>query len=171
MSDQCRTRFAPSPTGHLHVGGARTAIFCWAFAKANSGTFLLRIEDTDQKRSSDSATQGFFDDLNWLGIGWDEGPEFGDYGGGDSGPYSQSQRLALYKDQLKKLIDSGAAYYAFETQDELEEARKLAKQEKRAYRYNRASLNLDDETSFDRLAQENLPTRISFAISRAFLKS
>jgi glutamyl/glutaminyl-tRNA synthetase len=146
MSDQCRTRFAPSPTGHLHVGGARTAIFCWAFAKANSGTFLLRIEDTDQKRSSDSATQGFFDDLNWLGIGWDEGPEFGDCGGGDSGPYSQSQRLALYKDHLKKLIDSGGAYYAFETQDELGEDRKLAKQEKRAYRYNRASLNLDDET-------------------------
>ena len=146
MSDQCRTRFAPSPTGHLHVGGARTAIFCWAFAKASGGLFLLRIEDTDQKRSSDSATQGFFDDLKWLGIGWDEGPEFGDYGGGDTGPYSQSQRLALYKEQLKKLIDSGAAYYAFETQDELEEARKLAKQEKRAYRYNRASLKLDDET-------------------------
>jgi glutamyl-tRNA synthetase len=112
------------------VGGARTAIFCWAFAKANSGTFLLRIEDTDQKRSSDSATQGFFDDLNWLGIGWDEGPEFGDYGGGDSGPYSQSQRLALYKDHLKKLIDSGGAYYAFETQDELGEDRKLAKKRK-----------------------------------------
>ena len=129
MSDQCRTRFAPSPTGHLHVGGARTAIFCWAFAKASGGSFLLRIEDTDQKRSSDSATQGFFDDLKWLGIGWDEGPEFGDYGGGDSGPYSQSQRLALYKEQLQKLIDSGAAYYAFETQNELDEDRKLAKQE------------------------------------------
>ena len=146
MSDLCRTRFAPSPTGQLHVGGARTAIFCWAFAKANGGSFLLRIEDTDQKRSSDIATQGFFDDLKWLGIGWDEGPESGDYGGGDTGPYSQSQRLGLYKEQLQKLIDSGAAYYAFETQDELDEDRKLAKQEKRAYRYNRASLKLDVDT-------------------------
>ena len=146
MSNQCRTRFAPSPTGHLHVGGARTAIFCWAFAKANNGSFLLRIEDTDQKRSSDAATHGFFDDLKWLGIGWDEGPEFEDYGGGDSGPYYQSQRLELYKEQLQKMLDSGAAYHAFETKEELIEERKLAKEEKRAYRYNRASLNLDSKT-------------------------
>lgn len=146
MSDLCKTRFAPSPTGHLHVGGARTAIFCWAFANANNGSFLLRIEDTDQKRSSDSATQGFFDDLKWLGIGWDEGPEFGEYGGGDTGPYSQSQRLALYEEQLQKLVDSGAAYYAFETSEELDAERQRAKEEKRAYRYNRASLQLDEET-------------------------
>ncbi len=128
MSDLCKTRFAPSPTGHLHVGGARTAIFCWAFANANNGSFLLRIEDTDQKRSSDSATQGFFDDLKWLGIGWDEGPEFGEYGGGDTGPYSQSQRLALYEEQLQKLVDSGAAYYAFETSEEVDAERQRAKE-------------------------------------------
>jgi len=154
MSNQCRTRFAPSPTGHLHVGGARTAIFCWAFAKANNGSFLLRIEDTDQKRSSDAATHGFFDDLKWLGIGWDEGPEFEDYGGGDSGPYYQSQRLELYKEQVQKLLDSGAAYHAFETKEELIEERKLAKEEKRAYRYNRASLNLDSKTVKQYLDEE-----------------
>ena len=106
----------------------------------------MRIEDTDQQRSSDTAAQGFFDDLNWLGIGWDEGPEFGEYGGGDSGPYCQSQRLDLYEEQVQRLLDSGAAYYAFETQDELNEERKLAKEEKRAYRYSRASLKLDSET-------------------------
>ena len=76
MSDLIRTRFAPSPTGNLHVGGARTAIYCWAFAKGHKGKFVLRIEDTDQKRSSDQATLGFFDDLEWLGIHWDEGPTF-----------------------------------------------------------------------------------------------
>ncbi len=163
MSDQCRTRFAPSPTGHLHVGGARTAIFCWAFARANNGTFLLRIEDTDQKRSSDAATDGFFEDLEWLGIGWDEGPIFGDHGGGDLGPYSQSQRLGLYQEQLQKLIDLGAAYYAFETPEELDTERKLAKKEKRAYRYNRASLNLDDKTIKNYLA-EGKPHVIRFKV-------
>ncbi|MEE2912515.1 MAG: glutamate--tRNA ligase [Planctomycetota bacterium] len=146
MSKQYRTRFAPSPTGDLHVGGARTAIFCWAFAKANKGLFLLRIEDTDQKRSSDVAMRGFFNDLTWLGIDWDEGPEFGNSGGGESGPYCQSERLDLYKKQLQKMLDSGAAYYAFETREELNKERKLAKEEKRAYRYNQASLSLDEDT-------------------------
>ena len=78
-----RTRFAPSPTGHLHVGGARSALFCWAFARRHGGTFLLRIEDTDQKRSSDEAGLGFLEDLKWLNIGWDEGPVFEGNGGGD----------------------------------------------------------------------------------------
>ncbi len=69
-----RTRFAPSPSGHLHVGGARTALFCWAYARAKGGNFILRIEDTDQKRSSDAASMAFLEDLKWLGIDWDEGP-------------------------------------------------------------------------------------------------
>ncbi|HJN71602.1 MAG TPA: glutamate--tRNA ligase family protein, partial [Phycisphaerales bacterium] len=109
------TRFAPSPTGHLHVGGARTAIFCWAFARANGGNYLLRIEDTDQKRSSDQATAGFFEDLKWLNIGWDEGPEFEGSGGGEHGPYYQSQRLDIYNEYVQKLLDADLAYYAFET--------------------------------------------------------
>ncbi|MDP6692837.1 MAG: glutamate--tRNA ligase [Phycisphaerales bacterium] len=147
MSDKriC-TRFAPSPTGHLHVGGARTAIFCWAFARANEGNYLLRIEDTDQKRSSDQATSGFFEDLKWLNIGWDEGPEYEGSGGGENGPYYQSQRLDIYNEYLQKLFDSGFAYYAFETPEELNAQRDLAKKEKRAYQYNRASLDLSKET-------------------------
>ena len=106
MSSNVKTRFAPSPTGHLHVGGARTAIYCWAFAHANKGKFLLRIEDTDQKRSSDQATAGFFEDLQWLNILWDEGPTFENAGGGDEGPYFQAQRLPVYREQLQKLFDN-----------------------------------------------------------------
>ncbi|MHC4246479.1 MAG: glutamate--tRNA ligase family protein, partial [Planctomycetota bacterium] len=79
------TRFAPSPSGSLHVGGARTALFCWAFARGRDGRFVLRIEDTDRKRSSEAASLGFMTDLDWLGIGWDEGPVHGDQGGGDHG--------------------------------------------------------------------------------------
>jgi glutamyl-tRNA synthetase len=153
MTTKIKTRFAPSPTGHLHVGGARTAIYCWAFAKANDGEFLLRIEDTDQKRSSDQATTGFFNDLKWLSILWDEGPEFDGAGGGDEGPYYQSQRMDIYKEQLQRLFDSGMAYYAFETSEELGEERKKARAEKRAYRYNRAALELSPETVQENLAK------------------
>ena len=146
MIETVKTRFAPSPTGHLHVGGARTAIYCWAFARANEGKFLLRIEDTDQKRSSEQAISGFFRDLNWLQVDWDEGPEFEGSGGGDEGPYYQSKRLAIYKEHLQILFDAGMAYYAFETPEELGEERKKARAEKRAYRYNRASLELTPDT-------------------------
>ena len=145
MTTNVRTRFAPSPTGHLHVGGARTAIYCWAYARGRDGTFILRIEDTDQKRSSDKATFGFFEDLNWLGIDWDEGPEFNSCGGGEVGPYLQSLRLELYKEKLQKLLDQRLAYYAFETPEELNEKRKQARAEKRAYRYDRAALELTEE--------------------------
>ena len=153
MSADVKTRFAPSPTGHLHVGGARTAIYCWAFAQANGGKFLLRIEDTDQKRSSDQATTGFFEDLKWLNILWDEGPAYQNTGGGDEGPYYQSQRLEIYKEQLQKLLDAGTAYYAFETPEELNEERKKARAEKRPYRYNRASLGVSPETVEQYLVQ------------------
>jgi glutamyl-tRNA synthetase len=153
MSADVKTRFAPSPTGHLHVGGARTAIYCWAFARANGGKFLLRIEDTDQKRSSDQATTGFFEDLKWLNILWDEGPAYQNTGGGDEGPYYQSQRLEIYKEQLQRLLDAGTAYYAFETTEELNEERKKARAEKRPYRYNRASLGVSPETVEQYLVQ------------------
>ncbi|MDP7029784.1 MAG: glutamate--tRNA ligase [Phycisphaerales bacterium] len=141
-----RTRFAPSPTGHLHVGGARSALFCWAFARRSAGKFLLRIEDTDQKRSSDAASEGFLEDLGWLGIDWDEGPEWKGNGGGETGPYYQSHRLDVYEQYMNTLLESGAAYRAFETPEELQEARRLARKEKRAYRYDRAALDLDPET-------------------------
>ena len=163
MSSNVKTRFAPSPTGHLHVGGARTAIYCWAFAHTNEGKFLLRIEDTDQKRSSDQATAGFFEDLQWLNILWDEGPTFENAGGGDEGPYFQAQRLPVYREQLQKLFDAGLAYYAFETQKELSEERKKAREEKRAYRYNRASLELSAETIQQNL-DEGKPHVVRFKV-------
>ena len=147
----CRTRFAPSPSGDLHVGGARTALFCWALARKHDGAFLLRIEDTDQKRSSDAASLGFLRDLRWLGIGWDEGPEDEGFGGGDHGPYFQSQRLSVYQEHLQRLIDAGMAYPAFETGEELTAARNQARAEKRPYRYDRAALQLDPEDVQQRL--------------------
>jgi len=163
MTSIIKTRFAPSPTGNLHVGGARTAIYCWAFAKANDGAFILRIEDTDQKRSSNQATLGFFDDLKWLGICWDEGPEIESCGGGDNGPYYQAQRLDIYREQSQRLLDSGSAYHAFETPDELQEERMKARAEKRAYRYNRASLELSSET-VQQYLDEGKPHVIRFKV-------
>ena len=141
------TRFAPSPSGHLHVGGARSALFCWAFAKGRGGTFILRIEDTDQKRSSDAASVGFLKDLAWLGIDWDEGPAFTTpdgraLGGGPHGPYFQSERLDTYNRYLDQLIASGHAYYAFDTPAELDLKRKTAIAAKIPYRYDRSALQL-----------------------------
>ncbi len=141
-----RTRFAPSPSGPLHVGGARTALFCWAYAKARGGLFILRIEDTDQKRSSDAACQALMHDLRWLGIDWDEGPEFEGMGGGDFGPYFCSKRLDIYHKYIEQLIDEGKAYRAFETAQELDAARSDAKRQKRGYRYDRSALKLDQAT-------------------------
>jgi len=111
------TRFAPSPTGALHIGGARTALFSWAFARRHGGRFVLRIEDTDARRSSPQSTRGILRDLQWLGIEWDEGPQpdaTDPYGTasqtGKHGPYFQSQRLKIYTEQIKRLIDAGTAY-------------------------------------------------------------
>ncbi|MSR19112.1 MAG: glutamate--tRNA ligase [Phycisphaerales bacterium] len=129
------TRFAPSPSGYLHVGGARTALFGWAYAKGRGGRFILRIEDTDQKRSSESASIGFLKDLCWLGIGWDEGPEFESFGGGDRGSYFQSERLDIYNTHLTRLIDAGQAYWAFDTPAELDAQRQAAKARGNPYRY------------------------------------
>lgn len=141
-----RTRFAPSPSGHLHVGGARTALFCWAYARGRGGRFLLRIEDTDQRRSSEAASLGFLEDLAWLGIDWDEGPEWEGLGGGDAGPYFQSKRLAIYDEQIERLIAAGAAYRAFETPEEIDAQRAAARAAKTSWRYDRAALELDDAT-------------------------
>ncbi len=158
-----RTRFAPSPTGHLHVGGARSALFCWAFARHHGGRFLLRIEDTDQKRSSNAASEGFLEDLGWLGIDWDEGPEWQGMGGGETGPYYQSQRLEIYEQYMSRLLESGAAYRAFETPEELQAARAQARAEKRAYRYDRAALDVDPET-VDAWLAEGRPHVVRFRV-------
>ena len=106
-----RVRFAPSPTGYLHIGGARTALFNWLFARHNGGKFILRIEDTDQKRTIPDAMEEQMTALRWLGIDWDEGPDIG----GPFGPYIQSERVALYQQYAQQLLDSGHAYKCFAT--------------------------------------------------------
>ncbi|TYQ17021.1 UNVERIFIED_CONTAM: nondiscriminating glutamyl-tRNA synthetase [Acetivibrio alkalicellulosi] len=115
-----KVRFAPSPTGHLHIGGARTALFNYLFAKKNKGTFLVRIEDTDLARSSNESEQVIINDLKWLGINWDEGIEKG----GENGPYRSTERKEIYKKYIDKLIEEEKAYYCYCTQEELEEERK-----------------------------------------------
>jgi len=104
-----RVRFAPSPTGYLHVGGARTALFNWLYARRHGGTFVLRIEDTDVERSSADMVTGILDGLRWLGLDWDEGPGVG----GTHGPYFQSERLDRYRDAATRLVADGFAYHAW----------------------------------------------------------
>lgn len=123
-SSNVRVRFAPSPTGFLHVGGARTALYNWLFARKNKGKFILRIEDTDQTRHSDDATQAILDGMAWLGMDWDEGP------------FYQTQRLNIYKEYVEKLIDSGHAYPCFCSAEELAAMRKEAEEKKEAPKYN-----------------------------------
>jgi glutamyl-tRNA synthetase len=129
--DKPRVRFAPSPTGYLHVGGARTALFNWLWARRHGGTFILRVEDTDQDRSTKEAEAAIFEGLRWLGLDWDEGPEVG----GPHGPYFQMERLDLYASHAEKLIAEGKAYACTCTREELEAGRKKAEAEKRQYRY------------------------------------
>ena len=112
---QVRTRFAPSPTGYLHVGGARTALFNWLYARHHGGTFVLRIEDTDLERSTEESVTGILDGLSWLQLTWDEGPGQG----GDFGPYFQSERLDIYREYVQELLDEDKAYLCYCTPEEL----------------------------------------------------
>ncbi|MDD4362626.1 MAG: glutamate--tRNA ligase [Atribacterota bacterium] len=138
---EIRVRFAPSPTGYLHIGGARTALFNWLYAKHNNGTFVLRIEDTDRVRSTTDAVKAIFDGMKWLGLNWDEGPEVG----GQYGPYFQMQRIDTYQKYTEQLLIEGKAYYCYCTPEELEERRnKQAKENKNAL-YDRKCLNLSEE--------------------------
>jgi len=127
-----RVRFAPSPTGYLHVGGARTAIFNWLFARHTGGAFVLRIEDTDADRSTYESEVSLLADLRWLGLDWDEGPEVG----GTGGPYRQSERTKLYEDYAARFVDEGMAYPCFCTDDELKKKREDALREGRAPQYD-----------------------------------
>ncbi len=127
-----RVRFAPSPTGYLHVGGARTALFNWLFARHHGGKFILRIEDTDRERSKPEYEEAIFRDLQWLGLDWDEGPSLG----GPYGPYRQTERAAIYRDQLRKLLATGTAYHCFCSPRELEAERQAAQAAGVAYRYS-----------------------------------
>ncbi len=140
MSNKVRVRFCPSPTGDPHVGMVRTALFNWAFAKHNNGTFVFRIEDTDTSRDSEESYQALLDSMRWLGLNWDEGPEVG----GPFGPYRQSERMDIYKDVAKKLHEKGFAYHCYCTQEEVEERRKAQKEKGQTPGYDAHCRELTD---------------------------
>ena len=162
MPENVVTRFAPSPTGYLHVGGARTALFNWLLAQRAGGTFILRIEDTDQKRNTPTAAQQVMDDLKWLGIQWDEGPE----AGGPNGPYLQSQRRDIYDEYIEKLLDEKKAYYCFETTEELDALRKEAEAQKKSFSYSRPK-DFPDSEAAEKARAEGRPVTVRFAVPQA----
>ncbi len=136
-----RVRFCPSPTGNPHVGLARTALFNWAFARHNGGTFVFRIEDTDAARDTQESYDTLLEVMRWLGFDWDEGPEVG----GDFGPYRQSERYEIYADVAARLVEAGRAYRCYCSQEELEERNELARKEGRAPGYDGACRALSAE--------------------------
>ena len=138
MADKYRVRFAPSPTGELHIGNARTALFNWMFARHHGGAFILRIEDTDESRSAVSYQVNLLNDLSWLGLDWDEGPQKN----GDYGPYKQSDRLDIYTAHLQKLVAANLVYPCYCTEEELEEERQALILSKRMPRYMGKCRNL-----------------------------
>jgi len=160
-----RVRFAPSPTGLLHVGNARTALYNWLYARKNEGKFILRIEDTDLERSEVRFEDDLMKDLHWLGLDWDEGPVttdqamLGDQPRGDYGPYRQSERLEIYAEHTARLLAEGKAYRCFCTQEELEAERAKAQAEQRTNIYSRRCLGLDEAT-----IQKNLDAGLPFAV-------
>jgi glutamyl-tRNA synthetase len=140
MDSSLRVRFAPSPTGYLHVGGARTALFNWLLARHHGGAFLLRVEDTDRARSTDESTRAIFEGLQWLGLDWDEEVVF------------QGARLEQHRSDAERLLDSGAAYRCFCTQEQLAEARRIAESRKESFKYDRRC---------DRLTPDEVSTRVA----------
>ncbi len=136
-----RTRFAPSPTGYLHIGGVRTALFCWLFARRHGGQFVLRIDDTDQQRNVEQALEPILEGLRWLGIDWDEGPEVD----GPHAPYYQSQRQSRYQQAVEQLLAGGHAYYDYARTEEITAEREAAQQEKRQFVYSRRWRARSDE--------------------------
>ena len=162
MVPKTRVRFAPSPTGELHVGNARTALFNWMFARHTGGCLVLRIEDTDESRSALSYQVNLLDDLKWLGLSWDEGPQKE----GAYGPYKQSERLNIYADHLKKLIEADRVYPCYCTEEELEEERQSLILSKRMPRYMGKCRNLSD-TERKALAAEGRKPSYRFKVPRS----
>ncbi len=149
-----RVRFAPSPTGHLHLGNVRTALFNWLFARHLGGTFILRLEDTDAVRSTQESVDSVLEDLRWLGLDWDEGPEVG----GPFGPYRQTERYGTYDEALRKLLDADKAYPCYCTQEELDAGREEAKAAGRTYVYPGTCRRLTREERAAREAQGRNPS-------------
>jgi glutamyl-tRNA synthetase len=164
MAEKVVTRFAPSPTGYLHVGGARTALFSWLFARRMGGMFILRIEDTDLKRNTPTATQQVIADLRWLGIDWDEGPEVG----GPHGPYFQAQRKEIYGKYIKRLLAEKRAYYCFDTPEELAAMRQQgskgrAEAQKKGFSYPRPEV-FPSEADAQKARNADRPVTVRFAM-------
>jgi nondiscriminating glutamyl-tRNA synthetase len=149
MASPVRVRFAPSPSGYLHVGGARTALFNYLFARHNGGVFVLRIEDTDRERSTDESIAAIYEAMRWLGLSWDEGPEVG----GSFGPYLQSERLPRYAEAAERLLRDGLAYRCFCDPEDLKRRRDEAMRRSEPPKYDRACLKLPAEESEARAAK------------------
>jgi len=156
---EVRTRFAPSPTGYLHIGLARTCLFNYLFAKKNEGVFILRIEDTDIERSGREYEKDILESLKWLGIEWDEGPDVG----GEHGPYRQSERLNIYAKYLERLLAEDKAYYCFCSEEELEVQRQYQLSIGEAFRYSGKCANLSKEEA-QRLLSQGKPAVIRFRV-------
>ncbi|MBR6723330.1 glutamate--tRNA ligase [bacterium] len=159
---EVRVRIAPSPSGNLHVGTARTALFNYLFAKKNNGKFVLRIEDTDAERTSQEYVDNIFDSLKALGLNWDEGPDVG----GNYGPYTQSERFDIYPKYIQELLDKGFAYECFCTPEELEAEKEEATANKKAYVYSKKCENLTEEEKAKLRAEGRKPA-IRFNIAKA----
>jgi glutamyl-tRNA synthetase len=157
-----RVRYAPSPTGMLHVGGVRTALFNWLFARKNGGTFVLRIEDTDLARSTEASVDQLKRSLRWIGLDWDEGPE----AGGPHPPYRQTERFDLYRQAARRLLDSGAAYYDFATPEELVELRERARAQKRQPIYAGGEYREMDPEEAKRRIEAGEPYTVRFKTPR-----
>ena len=155
-----RVRFAPSPTGYLHVGGARTALYNWLFVRSQGGTMILRSDDTDEQRSTSEYAADILDSMGWLGLDWDEGIEVG----GPHGGYRQSGRLERYQEVADQLVEDGSAYYSFATQEQLETFRNEARAAGTAPSYD-GRFDLDQEAAKERIAAGERPT-IRFKIPR-----
>jgi glutamyl-tRNA synthetase len=136
-----RTRFAPSPTGYLHIGGLRTALYAWLYARKHGGDFILRIEDTDRERLVEDACRIIYSTLKETGLAYDEGPDVG----GNYGPYIQSERQEIYKEYAQKLVDTGAAYYCFCTKERLDGLRQACEDKSQVFKYDKHCLNLSKE--------------------------
>ncbi|MBD3676614.1 MAG: glutamate--tRNA ligase [Planctomycetaceae bacterium] len=156
-----RTRFAPSPTGYMHIGGMRTALFNWLYARRHKGQFVLRIDDTDQQRNLDEALGPILNAFKWMGMDWDEGPEVG----GDHGPYFQSERSELYQKSLARLLEAGKAYKCFDPPEVIQADREAAQAEKKQYLNIRRSLDLTAEQIAEYEAEGRKPV-IRFLVPR-----